>query len=126
FGLVFLLSVLTPSLLNNDAAILLLTPLVVAVTRRLYPDRPAVTEAFAFAVFLAPGVAPLVVSNPMNMIVAEIAGVGFNAYARIMVAISLVGALITFAILRLAFRKVLSSSVATNTPVVISRPHPAE
>ena len=49
------------------------------------------TVAFAFAVFLAPGVAPFIVSNPMNMIVAEFAGIGFNAYAAVMVPISLVG-----------------------------------
>ena len=112
FAVVFATAVLTPSLLNNDAAILLLTPLVVALARRLYPGRPAVTEAFAFAVFLAPGVAPFVISNPMNMIVAEFAGVGFNAYARIMVPISLAGALLTFAVLRLHFRRLLASAVA--------------
>lgn len=37
FSLVFLVAALTPVLLNNDAAVLLLTPLVVA--RRLYPGR---------------------------------------------------------------------------------------
>jgi Na+/H+ antiporter NhaD/arsenite permease-like protein len=37
FDLVFAAAVVTPSLLNNDAAIQLLTPLVVALTRRLYP-----------------------------------------------------------------------------------------
>jgi len=63
FTLVFFVSVITPSLLNNDAAILLLTPLVVALTRRLYPGRPDMTVAFAFAVFLAPGVAPFVISS---------------------------------------------------------------
>src|SRR5207237_345445 len=81
-----------PSLLNNDSAILLLTPLVVALTRRLHPRQPRLTEAFAFAVFLAPGVAPLVVSNPMNMIVAQYAGVGFGAYAAAMAPVSLAGA----------------------------------
>ncbi|HEY6032964.1 MAG TPA: SLC13 family permease, partial [Kofleriaceae bacterium] len=38
FTVVFALSVITPSLLNNDGAILILTPLVVALTRRLYPN----------------------------------------------------------------------------------------
>ncbi len=126
FDLVFLLAVVTPSLLNNDAAILLLTPLVVALTRRLYPNRPAVTVAFAFVVFLAPGVAPLVVSNPMNMIVAEFAGVGFNAYAKLMVPISIVGAIATYVVLRLAFRRLLASTVATSSPVERSAPHRAE
>src|SRR5690349_9310341 len=99
FTLVFVLAAATPSLLNNDAAILILTPLVVALTRRLYPRRPEITMAFAFAVFLAPGVAPFIVSNPMNMIVAEYAGLGFNAYAIVMVPLSLVGALLTYAVL---------------------------
>jgi arsenical pump membrane protein len=126
FSLVFLLSVVTPSLLNNDAAILLLTPLVVVLTRRLYPGRPAVTEAFAFAVFLAPGVAPFVVSNPMNMIVAEFAGIGFGAYARIMAPISLAGALLTYAILRVHYRGVLEAAVAAPARVSVTPRHPAE
>jgi arsenical pump membrane protein len=128
FAVVFAVSVVTPSLLNNDAAILLLTPLVVALTRRLYPGRAAVTEAFAFAVFLAPGVAPFVISNPMNMIVAEFAGVGFNAYAKIMVPISLAGALLTFAVLRLHFRRLLTSAVAgpADAASAIPAAHPGE
>ncbi|WP_394823509.1 ArsB/NhaD family transporter [Pendulispora albinea] len=126
FGLVFLVSVVTPSLLNNDSAILLLTPLVIALTRRLYPGRPALTEAFAFAVFLAPGVAPFVISNPMNMIVAEFAGVGFNAYAAVMLPISVAGAILTYAVLRGHFRHELESAVAEPAPVSIAKAHPAE
>jgi arsenical pump membrane protein len=126
FGLVFLVSVITPSLLNNDAAILLLTPLVVALTRRLYPDRPEMTVAFAFAVFLAPGVAPFVISNPMNMIVAEFAGIGFNAYARVMVPISIVGAVLTFVVLRIHFRRILASVTASPATVEMRPPHRAE
>ncbi len=126
FSLVFAASVVTPSLLNNDAAILLLTPLVVALTRRLYPGRPRVTEAFAFAVFLAPGVAPFVISNPMNMIVAEFAGVSFHAYAMIMVPISMAGALLTYVILRVHFRRLLASVVATPADVPLPAAHAAE
>jgi arsenical pump membrane protein len=128
FAVVFAVSVLTPSLLNNDAAILLLTPLVVALTRRLYPGRAAVTEAFVFAVFLAPGVAPFVISNPMNMIVAEFAGIGFNAYARVMVPISLAGAILTFVVLRLHFRGLLASAVAAPASGAHQMPaaHPGE
>jgi arsenical pump membrane protein len=126
FAIVFAVSVVTPSLLNNDSAILLLTPLVVALTRRLYPGRNEMTVAFAFAVFLAPGVAPFVISNPMNMIVAEFAGVGFNAYARIMVPISLAGAAVTFFVLNLHFRKLFTSVRALPAAVVMVPAHPAE
>jgi arsenical pump membrane protein len=126
FGVVFAVSVVTPSLLNNDSAILLLTPLVVALTRRLYPGRPDVTAAFAFAVFLAPGVAPFVISNPMNMIVAEFAHVGFNGYARVMAPISVAGALLTYGLLRLHFRRLLASAQTTAKPITMREAHPAE
>jgi arsenical pump membrane protein len=122
FSLVFALALVTPSLLNNDAAILILTPLVVALTRRLYPGRPEVTLAFAFAVFLAPGVAPFIVSNPMNMIVAEYAGLKFNSYAAVMVPLSLVGAALTYLVLRLIYRNTLRSAVAvTALPTRVHR-----
>jgi len=127
FTIVFAVSVITPSLLNNDAAILILTPLVVALTRRLYPDNPAMTMAFAFAVFLAPGVAPFIVSNPMNMIVAEFTGLDFNSYAAVMLPISIAGAVLTYVILRLVYRNLLRSSAPASEEVVTTvHPHKAE
>jgi arsenical pump membrane protein len=126
FGLLFVLVVLTASLLNNDSAILLLTPLVVALARRAYPGQPAVAEAFAFVVFLAPGVAPFVVSNPMNFIVAELAGIGFNSYAAVMLPVSLAGAALTYAVLRLRYRRVLADAVVARGPVDVPPRQPAE
>jgi arsenical pump membrane protein len=116
FNLVFFASVVTPSLLNNDAAILLLTPIVVVLARRLYPGEPRLLEAFVFAVFLAPGVAPFIISNPMNMIVAEYAGLDFNSYALVMAPISLAGALLTFAMLRVYYRAALAEPVDAVAP----------
>ncbi len=127
FTIVFVLSVITPSLLNNDAAILILTPLVVALVRRLYPGNSQIVIAFAFAVFLAPGVAPFIVSNPMNMIVAEFAGLHFNSYAIVMAPISIVGASLTYAVLRLAFRRTLrDATLGPPQPVTTIHRHPAE
>jgi arsenical pump membrane protein len=117
FNLVFVLSYLTPAVLNNDAAILILTPLVVTLSRRLYPESPATTFAFAFAVFLAPGVAPLFVSNPMNMIVAQYAGLDFNSYAAAMVPVSLAGAAMTYVVLRVVFRRALAVRAVALPPV---------
>ncbi len=139
FNLVFLASVVTPSLLNNDAAILLLTPVVIVLVRRLYPGNPRLLEAFVFAVFLAPGVAPFIISNPMNMIVAEYAGLDFNSYAIVMAPISIAGALLTFALLRWYYRDVLRSPAAErendraraatsplSSPTALPPRHPAE
>ena len=126
FTMVFVTSAVTPSLLNNDAAILLLTPVVIGLSRRLYPNNARILESFVFAVFLAPGVAPLIISNPMNMIVAEFAGIGFNAYAAIMAPISVAGALLTYAILRFHYRDVLKNAVADQRPVEVPKAHRAE
>jgi len=127
FTAVFALSVVTPSLLNNDAAILILTPMVVALARRLYPGNPRALLALAFAVFLAPGVAPFIVSNPMNMIVAEFAGLHFNSYAAVMVPISIAGALLTYVVMRAMFRDVLRRvTPPAATPPTAIHPHAGE
>ncbi len=126
FSVVFLLALVTPSLLNNDSAILILTPMVVALTRRLYPGNSRATLAFAFAVFLAPGVAPFIVSNPMNMIVAEFAGLHFNSYAAVMVPISICGAALTYLVLRFAFREVLRTTRPVQAPLTTIHRHRGE
>lgn len=113
FTRVFLLGVITASILNNDAAILLLTPLVVILVRRRYPDRPDLILPFAFAVFMAAGVAPLVVSNPMNMVVAELSGIGFNWYATRMIPIAVVGWIISYFVLSRVFRSTLAGRTDT-------------
>jgi len=117
---VFGLSALTAAALNNDAAVLLLTPAVVALVRRRYPGRRDLVVAFAFAVFMAAGVAPLVLSNPMNLIFAAYAGIDFNAYAVRMIPIWLAGGLVAAWTLRRIFRTELASaggSPAAGRPV---------
>jgi arsenical pump membrane protein len=112
FVIVFALSALTAAVLNNDSAVLLLTPLVVTVVVALYPDRPRLVIPFAFAVFMAAGVAPLVTANPMNLIVADYAGLDFNEYAARMLPISVAGSLVTLLILRWIFRRELAAAPA--------------
>lgn len=119
FGLVFALGVLTSATLNNDAAILLLTPLVIALVRRRYPDRPGLIVPFAFAVFISAGVAALPVSNPMNMVVADFTGIGFNTYAIHMIPVAIAGWLIGFSILRRIFAAQLRDDDA---PVPVKTP----
>lgn len=110
FGLVFALSLGTAAVLNNDAAILLLTPAVVLLVRRLYPDDPRLVLPFAFAVFMAAGVAPFSTSNPMNTVVATAAGIDFNVYAARMVPVALAASVVTFVVLRFVFRADLASA----------------
>ena len=112
FALVYALAALTAATLNNDAAILLLTPIVVALIRRRYLEPSKLYEPFVFAVFMAAGVAPLVVSNPMNMIVAAYAGISFNEYAIRMIPIALVGWIVGYPVLYLLFRRELREAKA--------------
>ncbi len=108
FAIVFALSVVTSAVLNNDSAILLLTPLVVGFVRSRFPAQPRLVVPFAFVVFAAAGVAPFVVSNPMNMIVASYAGLGFNAYAARMLPIAIAGWALAFVVLRVLFASALA------------------
>lgn len=116
FTSVFLLAVFTSSVLNNDASVLLLTPLVLSLVQCRYPSEPRLCIPFAFAVFTAVGVAPLVVSNPMNMIVASHAELNFNEYAARMLPIAAVGWVIAYVILRVVFAKELELKPAVATP----------
>jgi arsenical pump membrane protein len=109
FRLTFVLSAIVAAVLSNDAAILLMTPTVIALIRAVYPKRHGVFEApFAICVFAAAGVAPLVISNPMNLIFAEHVGIGFNEYAAIMIPVALAGWLVAYAVLSWWFRGVLA------------------
>lgn len=108
FRSVFALSAVTAALLSNDAAILLLTPVVITLLRAVYPRRnPTLAVPFAYAVFAAAGVAPLPTGNPMNLVVSERAGIGLNTYAIHMIPVALVGWLVVYAVLSWRFRSVL-------------------
>jgi arsenical pump membrane protein len=110
FASVFVFSLVTASVLTNDAAILLVTPIVLACVRLRYPGQPHLLVPFAFAVFMAAGVAPFVTSNPMNMVVASYLGLNFNEYAFVMVPIALAGSAVTFGLLRRVFARELSTA----------------
>jgi arsenical pump membrane protein len=109
FRVTFAISAVVAAVLSNDAAILLLTPTVLTLLRTVYPRRnPKFLVPFAFAVFAAAGVAPLVISNPMNLIFADHRGIGFNRYALTMIPVALVGWVVTYATLAWCFREPLS------------------
>lgn len=109
FRVTFALSALVAAALSNDAAILLMTPTVILLLRTVYPKRhPKFVVPFAVAVFAAAGVAPLVISNPMNLIFCDHAGIGFNAYAVAMIPVAIAGWIVAYAVLAWIFRHALS------------------
>lgn len=109
FRLVFVTSALTAALLSNDAAILLVTPVVITLLKTVYPKRnPKFVVPFALAVFVAAGVAPLPTGNPMNLVVAARAGIDLNTYAVHMIPVAIAGWIVAYAVLAWCFRDVLS------------------
>jgi len=125
FGATFAFSAATSAVLNNDAAVLLLTPAIVDMIRRYYPNQPDLVVPFAFAVFAAAGVAPLAISNPMNLILSEYAGISFNEYAVWMSPIAMAGWITAYTVLCLVFRvplRLTVGSVVGRERVTLSRP----
>jgi arsenical pump membrane protein len=109
FRVTFTLSALVAAVLSNDAAILVMTPTVLTLLRTVYPKRhPKFLAPFALAVFASAGVAPLVISNPMNLIFAEHVGIGFNRYSIVMIPIAIAGWLVAYRVLAFLFRDVLA------------------
>ena len=97
-----------------------------AARARLYPDRPDLLVPFAFAVFMAAGVAPFVTSNPMNMVVAGVAGIDFNEYAVRMVPVAVAGSVVTFVVLRLVFARELRGGAAGGAAAAGAAVEPAQ
>jgi len=127
FRVTFLISAVTAAVLSNDAAILLVTPVVLDLLRAVYPKRnPKFVVPFAFATFVAAGVAPLPTGNPMNLVVTARAGIDFHAYAIHMIPVAIAGWAAAYAALAWCFRGVLADeapALGAAPPVVrLGRP----
>jgi arsenical pump membrane protein len=108
FFWLFWAGVLTGALFTNDAAVLILTPLVCLMLRNLPGLAPL---PFLFAVLnIANLVAALVISNPINVVVAHYFGIDFVDYAGWMFLPALVAAVSTYLALRWYFRREISES----------------
>jgi arsenical pump membrane protein len=109
FRVTFVIAAVTAAVLSNDAAILLVTPVVLDLLRAVYPKRnPKFVVPFAFAAFVAAGVAPLPTGNPMNLVVAARAGIHFHEYALHMIPVAIAGWLAAYAALAWCFREALA------------------
>jgi arsenical pump membrane protein len=109
FTIVFFFAAAISSVLNNDAMILLLTPLVIGLAQEVWPGSQRVHRMQAYAVFAAIGVAPVVIANPINLLVADQAAIGFNRYLLRMVPAAVVCWLVTWCVLVVRHRRDLAS-----------------
>jgi arsenical pump membrane protein len=108
FFWLFWVGALTGSLLTNDAAVLILTPLVCVMCQQLRGLSPL---PFVFAVLnVANLVGAFVISNPINIVVAHYFQIDFLTYAAWMLLPALVAAASTYLVLRVYFRREIAAS----------------
>ncbi|MCP4448091.1 MAG: hypothetical protein GY811_22560 [Myxococcales bacterium] len=107
FAYLFFAGTMVGALFTNDAAVLILTPLVGTLLAEISTDgwSPRAKLPYFFAVlYVANLVGLLVISNPINIVVAETFQISFLEYARWMVLPAIASFTVTFAALRFYFR----------------------
>ena len=113
-ALVFVSGLLS-AVLVNDAACVMLAPLVIAVIHR--SGLPLLPYLFALAGGANIGSVMTAVGNPQNMIIAHAAPLTFLEFSRRLAPIGLVGLALTVAVLRIMFRHDLHRRTIALQPI---------
>jgi arsenical pump membrane protein len=108
FAYLFFTGTLVGTLFTNDAAVLIFTPMVVRLVDEVADETWSAKNKvpYYFAVlYVANLVGAFIISNPINIVVSSLFGIGFAEYASWMVLPAIVSILTTYGGLWLFFRR---------------------
>jgi Na+/H+ antiporter NhaD/arsenite permease-like protein len=108
-GLIIALSGVLSAFLVNDVVCVALTPLVLALCRRL--KRPPVPYLIGLATASNVGSVATITGNPQNVIIGSLSGISYTRFAERLAPVALVGLLVDFLIVALVYRAELAASV---------------
>lgn len=111
FDLLYVLGMLLSTILNNDSMIILLMPVAINVVSTAGEISGKAKWIMLYAPFAAIGVAPHLLANPINMLLADSSQLGFNQYVLAVFPSAMSTWVLTWVILRLLFRRLLSQEV---------------
>jgi Na+/H+ antiporter NhaD/arsenite permease-like protein len=106
----------------NDTMCLVLTPLVLEITRRL--RRNPVPYLLAVAMAANIGSVATITGNPQNMMIGSFSGIGYRAFAAALAPIAAAGLVALFALLSFVYRREFRQETAMaveHHPVTVDR-----
>lgn len=129
---VLLLAIAMTLFLNNDGSILIATPIICELTRRLGLDRRSTTPFILGSALVATASsAPIGVSNPANLEAMVLAGFSLTTHTEYMFLPSMFGLSAILALLYLRFRRDIPMSYSVEaldevSAVEVDEPHPPQ
>jgi arsenical pump membrane protein len=126
FTYIFFAGTVTGAIFTNDAAVLIFTPLVFKLIEEVQGESWGLSNKipYYFAVlYIANLVGAFVISNPINIIVASIFGIGFHEYALWMIFPAVVSVITSYYGLMMFFKKSLPESYDCSLALQSPRNH---
>jgi Na+/H+ antiporter NhaD/arsenite permease-like protein len=104
--------------LVNDVVCVAMTPLVLALCRRL--RRPPIPYLIGLATASNIGSVATITGNPQNIIIGSLSAISYLRFAARLAPIALCGLLLNFAIVALVYRRALLAPASVPMPVALS------